>query len=89
MSTPTPTPIHITITGLSVYTTLAQPKAGQHQTMEEVAALAAINKLARDGHQIEFGRHPLHDLARDIIHPEAFGYLANPEIRAAALEALK
>jgi hypothetical protein len=80
--------IHITINGLTACTNMRQPFAGQHQTNEEVTALAALNAMARNGLTVVYEHHPLHQLARDVITPEQFGHAVSPEVRRAALAAL-
>jgi hypothetical protein len=80
--------IHITIQGLTACTNMRQPFAGQHQTSEEVTALAALNAMHRAGLTVVYDHHPLHQLARDVIAPEQFGHAVTPEVRRAALAAL-
>jgi hypothetical protein len=81
-------PIHITISGLTASTNMAQPYAGQHQSSEEVAALAALNKMARDGMAVVYSHHPLHQLAQDLCDPEQFGWSVTEEVRIAAFAAI-
>jgi hypothetical protein len=80
---------HITISGLSVYTNLPAPTVGQGVAPQDVPARDALNAMRSKGMAIHYEQHPLHQLAKSLLHPDELGHLACPEIRNAAREALQ